>query len=237
MSRQNLLPRTAPFGDGVLGGVLAGGTVEWNAGLFHTRNSDDIAFAASSIVGRGFFQNVGRTQRQGVEAGVKLRAGRLLAYADYSYVNATFESPLLLNSPANPLADENGQIQVRPGDRLPGIPSHQVKFGASYQITDAWRIGVTGLASTGRVLRGDESNRNPRTSGFVVIGANTAYQVTRNLEIFGQVQNAFNRRYETFGTFAETSNVPIAQAPGAANPRSLAPAPPIAGYGGIRVRF
>ena len=87
------------------------------------------------------------------------------------------------------------------------------------------------------MLRGDESNRNPRTSGFVVIGANTSYQVTQNLEIFGQVQNAFNRRYETFGTFAETSNVPIAQAPGAANPRSLAPAPPIAGYGGIRVRF
>ena len=135
------------------------------------------------------------------------------------------------------MADALGDGNLRPGDRLPGIPSHQVKFGASYQITDAWRIGVTGLASTGRVLRGDESNRNPRTSGFVVIGANTAYQVTRNLEIFGQVQNAFNRRYETFGTFSETDNVPIAQVPGAANPRALAPAPPIAGYGGIRVRF
>ena len=225
--------RTTPF----QGGFLNGGTVEWHTGLFRTRSSDDIAFVASTIVGRGFFQNVGETQRQGVEAGLKLRTGRLLAYADYAYVNATFESPLLLNSRNNPLSDANGQIQVRPGDRLPGIPAHQVKFGASYRVTDAWRIGFTGLASSGRVLRGDESNLNPRTAGFVVFGANTSYQVTDNIELFGQVQNATNRHYETAGAFSQTSAVPIVQAPGAANPRALAPAPPIAGYGGIRVRF
>ncbi len=219
------------------GGWLAGGTVEWHAGLFHTRSSDDILFAASQVRGRGFFQNVGETQRQGVEAGLKLRAGRLLAYADYAYVDATFQSPLLLNSPDNPLADANGQIGVTKGNRLPGVPAHTVKFGLSYQATSAWRVGLTGIAASGRVLRGDESNLNPRTSGYVVLGVNTAYQVTENIELFGQVQNATDRRYETFGTFSPTASVPIAPAPGAANPRSLTPAPPIAGYGGVRVRF
>lgn len=225
--------RTAPFE----GGLLNAGTVEWHAGLFHTRNSDDIAFVASPILGRGFFQNVGETQRQGVEAGLKLRAGRLLAYADYAYVDATFQSPLVLSSLNNPLSDANGLIRVRPGNRLPGIPAHQVKFGASYQVTDAWRVGFTAIASSGRVLRGDESNLNPRTDGFIVFGANTAYQVTENIELFGQVQNATDRRYETAGAFSPTSSVPVLPAPGATDPRSLAPAPPIAGYGGLRIKF
>lgn len=180
---------------------------------------------------------MGDTQRQGVEVGLKLRAGRLLAYADYAYVDATFQSPLVLTSTNNPLSDANGLIRVRPGNRLPGIPAHQVKFGASYQVTDAWRVGFTAIASSGRVLRGDESNLNPRTDGFIVFGANTAYQVTENIELFGQVQNATDRRYETAGAFSQTSSVPVVPAPGATDPRSLAPAPPIAGYGGLRVRF
>lgn len=75
---------------GFEGGWLVGGTIEWHAGLFCTRSSDDILFAASQIRGRGFSQNVGETRRQGVETELRLRAGRLLAYADYAYVDATF---------------------------------------------------------------------------------------------------------------------------------------------------
>ena len=152
-------------------------------------------------------------------------------------MDATFQSPLLLRSTNNPLADSNGLIRVRPGNRLPGIPAHQVKFGASYRVTDAWRVGFTGIASSGRVLRGDEANLTPRTDGYIVFGANTAYQVTDNIELFGQVQNATDRRYETAGAFSQTSSVPVVPAPGATDPRSLAPAPPIAGYGGLRVKF
>jgi hypothetical protein len=44
-------------------------------------------------------------------------------------------------------------------------------------------------------------------------------------------------KYETFGTFSPTSLLPSAIVPGAAITRSLSPAPPIAAYGGVRVRF
>lgn len=212
-------------------------TVDWHAGLFRADSSNDIYFAASEFTGRGYFRNIGETRRQGVEAGFTLRAGSLRAYVDYAFTEATFQSPLLLDSPQNPAADANGQIQVRPGNRLPGVPAHLVKFGASYDVTDAWTIGFTALASSGRVLRGDEANLTARTDPFVVVNLNTTYRVARGVEVFGLVQNLFDAKYENFGAFSPTGRVFIALAPGASNPRSLSPAPPIAGFGGVRVRF
>jgi len=65
----------------------------------------------------------------------------------------------------------------------------------------------------------------------------TSYQVTPNLQLFALIENAFNAKYYTFGTFSPTSSVPIAQAPGATNPRSYSPAAPIAVTAGIRLTF
>jgi hypothetical protein len=47
----------------------------------------------------------------------------------------------------------------------------------------------------------------------------------------------FNTTSYTFGTFSPTPSVFIAQAPGAASPRSYSPAPPIAGTVGVRLTF
>jgi hypothetical protein len=57
------------------------------------------------------------------------------------------------------------------------------------------------------------------------------------VQFFGLIENAFNTKYTTFGTFSPTSAVFIAQAPGATNPRSYSPAAPIAETVGIRVTF
>ena len=47
-----------------------------------------------------------------------------------------------LQSPNNPAADAIGNIQVVPGDHIPGLPSQRFKAGAEYMITDAWTLGV-----------------------------------------------------------------------------------------------
>jgi outer membrane receptor protein involved in Fe transport len=214
-----------------------GARVSWNAGLFRTDSDDDILFTASPVQGRGFFQNIGATRRQGVEAGVSLRQGSLLAFADYAYTDATFRTAFLLGSQNNPFADENGQVQVRPGNRLPGIPQHRLKFGLQYDLTPDWTVGTTGIASSGRVLQGDGSNQNPTTGSYVVLNLNTSYQVTKAVELFGLVQNLTNEKYATFGGFSPVALVPIVQAPGATNTRSLSPGAPVAGFGGVRVTF
>ncbi len=216
---------------------LTEATLEWNAGLFHTVSDDDILFVASAIPGTDYFQNVGNTVRQGVEAGLTLHGSRMRAWLNYAFTDATFGSALTLDSPLNPGADANGQIHVVPGDHLPGIPAHRLKFGVSYAITAAWTAGLSGQVSSGQYLFGDEANLQPKTNPYVVLNANTSYQVTQTVQLFALLQNMFNTNYETYGTFSPTSSVPIAQAPGASNTRSLSPAPPLAVYGGVKVTF
>ena len=114
----------------------AGSKLDWNIGLFRTNSDDDILFVSSDTVGRASFAMSGTTRRQGVEAGVRFRTGRLNAYANYAFTDATFQTALTLSSENNPFADADGNIHVQPGNRLPGRPPHLFKVGADYGITD-----------------------------------------------------------------------------------------------------
>jgi iron complex outermembrane receptor protein len=215
----------------------AGSEMDWKLNYFRTTSDDDIVFVASTVPGLDFFENAGRTRRQGVEAGVTWRGKRLQAWANYADTLATFETALTLDSPLNPGADPEGQIQVVPGDRLPGVPAHLFKVGANYAMTAAWTVGFSGLVSSGQYLFGDEANLTPKTEPYVVLTLNTSYQVTPKLELFALVQNLLNVKYTTYGTFSPTALVPAASAPGATVTRSLSPAPPIGAYGGMRLKF
>jgi iron complex outermembrane recepter protein len=214
-----------------------GTTVNWHLGLFRTETENDILFTSSAIIGRAFFQNIGATLRQGVEAGISVRGPRWSAFIDYAFLDATFRSAFTLNSPENPFADENGQIFVRPGNHLPGIPTHSLKFGFNYLITDAWKVGLTARAFSGKYLVGDESNLNPRTEPYVVVNLSTSYAINRNLEVFGVIENLFDTKYSTFGTFSPTSEVPILEVPDASITRSLSPGAPLAFYAGMRAKL
>lgn len=212
-------------------------TLTWHAGVFRTNSDDDILFVASDTVGRAFFRNIGATRRQGVEAGFSFRTARLRAYAEYSFTDATFGTAFILNSENNPLANANGQIQVSSGNRLPGIPRNLFKVGADYAVTDEWSVGFSAIVAGGQYLFGDESNLNPTTGAYGVANIHTSYKITSSIEVFGTVENAFNARYSTFGTFSPVASVPIIQVPNATNTRSLSPGAPIAGYGGLRMTF
>ncbi len=214
-----------------------GATLRWNAGVFRTNVIDEILFLPSPIAGRDFFQNAGPTRREGVEGGLKLQSGRLLAWIDYAFTAATFQTPFAEDSPLNPAADANGQIYIARGSQLPGVPRHRLKLGASYDVTDSWTAGFNATISSGQYLFGDEANLTPRTGGYAVLNLNTRYRISPNIQIFGMVLNVLNAKYETFGTFSDTSSIPISQIPGASNSRSLSPAPPVAAYGGVRVSF
>ncbi len=211
--------------------------LSWNLDAYRTSAADDILFVESQVQGRAYFQNIGNDLRQGVDAGLKLQTGRLQSWIDYSYTDATFQSPLVLNSPNNPGANAQGLIFVRPGSQMPGIPPQQLKLGTSYNVTEAWVVGATAIAASGQYLFGDEANLLPTTGAYFVTNLNSSYQITDHIQIFGMIENMFNANYYTYGALSQTSAVPIVQAPGATNPRSLSPASPIITYGGIRVTF
>jgi iron complex outermembrane receptor protein len=211
--------------------------LSYNLGVFHTNLDDDIIFINSVTLGRAYFANVGQTRRQGADAGLQLKTSRLLAYANYTYTDATYQSGFVEGGGSNPAADANGNLTVQPGARLPGIPAHQVKLGAQYQLTDKWTVGATGVYSSGAYLFGDEANLTPKLPSYFVMNLNTSYQVTPHVQLFGLVQNVTDQRYYTYGTFSPVGSVPIAQAPNATDPRSYSLAAPIGGFGGVRITF
>ena len=227
------------FEGGLRGRAMALGTasVNWHAGLFNTRSHNDIQYVASGTAGRAYFRNIGATRRRGIEAGATLTADRITAYIDYALTEATYCTPLTLDSPNNPAANANGEISVVPGDNLPGVPKHSVKFGARYQTTDRLALSLFGRAVSGQHLFGDEANLTPKVPGYVVLTAHASYKLFDKVEVYGTVQNLLDKHYATFGTFSSTGEVPLIEAPNAQNARALSPAPPIAFYGGTRIKF
>ncbi len=148
---------------------------DWGVGLFRTLNTDDIFDAASTDIGHGYFQNVGKTLRQGVEANISYRSQRLFAYANYTYTDATFDTNAIFPSPNNPrdgtveCGDDQGGgdddddakcFAVHKGDRLPGIPAHTFKAGIDYWVTPKWKIGTDVVAASDQIFFGDEANLN-----------------------------------------------------------------------------
>jgi iron complex outermembrane receptor protein len=215
----------------------------WNASVFRTNSGDDIYGIATSV-STGFFQNIGSTRRQGFEASANYQGRQWSGYAQYSYIDATFRSPLLLNSPSNPFQDEDGNIQVLPGNRLPLIPLSRVKLGADYSVSHDWSVGGSLVLATSSFYRGDESNQNPQLPGYHVVSLRTSYRVNKQVELFANVQNLFDEHYSTFGLFSDPTGVGAPGVPANADSndsgvdnRFQSPGMPRAYFGGVRIRF
>jgi outer membrane receptor protein involved in Fe transport len=156
-------------------------SIEWNAALYRTDLSDDIYFVAVNATD-SFFQNVGDTRRQGLEMGFKAKIGKARFGLNYALTDATFQSNLSLASPNNSSADpreiiEDGgvnnagqpidvlnpeyqRIRVRPGNKLPGIPLHNLNFNFVYEVTDNWTVVLNAIMHSSAFVRGNENNKH-----------------------------------------------------------------------------
>jgi outer membrane receptor protein involved in Fe transport len=215
---------------------LDGVTLHWSADAYETRNQNDIQFVSSgALVGSGFFANVGATRRLGVEA-VLDGAWRDLDFRlSYSYVEATFRSALALQSPNNPSADGNGNIFVRPGDRIPGVPLHMLKARIGWQPTEALHIRLDGSYSSSRFLGGDQSNSQPPLLSFFVADADIDYEIYPHVSLYFEGENLFDRHYATYGLFGDASG--NGAFPQFTNNRFTVPAAPFEMWGGVRVEL
>src|SRR4029450_4684974 len=113
-------------------------------GAFRATTADDILAIPSPLQGFGYFQNVGRTRRQGIEAQVNLTSKTLQLYASYALVDARFLTALQVGS-HSPFADANGKLQILPGNRIPAIPRNRIKAGSHYSVTDPFNVGGDAL--------------------------------------------------------------------------------------------
>jgi iron complex outermembrane receptor protein len=210
------------------------GRLEWKVGLFRTDSDDDIISLASVLPGRGYFTNVPATRRQGLEASIQYQADRWFAYANYSYLDATYRFAGALASPNNPAADEDGNIFVTSGDRIPGIPQHHLQVGLDYTLTPAWKIGADVVGVSEQYYVGDEANQNSRLPAYWVTNLRTSYQVSEHLQVFGLVNNLFDRNYATYGTYFQTDGIAFKNFSDA---RMITPAQPLSAYARLRVMW
>jgi iron complex outermembrane receptor protein len=219
------------------------GKFSWDLSIYRTNSENDI-YGISTSIASGFFQNVGSTRREGADLGLTYQTAKVNAYLQYSYLKATFRSPLLEPSPANPFQDENGNIQVSIGDELPLIPKSRVKLGADIAVLPHWSVGGT-LSYVGpSFYRGDEANLNPELPGYTVASLRTSYQFGKRVKVFANIQNLFDRRYSTYGILGDPIGVgaPGVPADGESgdpdvDPRFQSPAMPRAFFGGVKISF
>jgi iron complex outermembrane recepter protein len=199
----------------------------WSLAYFRTTLEDDLVFSVTETGGAGFFTNAEETRRQGMEAWVMGCFGPVDWFTGYSYIEATYESEETLAS----VVDPNG-IAVEEGDRLPGIPRHNLKFGLDWAVTSAFSLGGNLVYASNQFLRGDDGNTLDTVDDYVVVNLHTRVEIGKHVELWGRVDNVFDTDYETggvrnFNAFAD----PIAEE------RFLAPGAPRAGWVGVKLRF
>ena len=206
------------------------GSVKWNATVFHANNHDDILFVGTST-SAGYFTNFGKTRREGLELGGSTEIGSVALRADYSYVEATYQSSACLLSANNSTRGQSAQctaggqddeILVKKGDRIPGIPLHSFKLGADWRVTADWTLSTDLVALSSQYLRGNENNKHRagqdvldsfgndrdflgsgKAAGYTVLNLSTRYKIDKRWTLSTRISNLFDKRYSTAGALAE----------------------------------
>jgi outer membrane receptor protein involved in Fe transport len=236
--------------------------LKWNASVYRTMNHDDIHFINSSTYSGalGYFDNVGRTKRQGLDLGLSGSVDKLFFRAGYSFISAKYDTDLTLVNEVNSVAAaaDGDTISVSKGNYLAGIPKHQFKLRLQYNITPQWSVGSNAIAYSDQFVQGNENNAhdsNTTTSdcndaedghakcigklkGYTVVNLDTQYNLGQGWNVFAKAINIFDKDYYTGGRLAETMFSP-AGSWGLADRgvTAVVPGAPQAAWVGVRYEF
>lgn len=229
--------------------------LNWSVDVFHTVNNNDIQFIATST-SEGYFDNVGSTRRQGLDLAVGGQLADLSWHVVYSYVDATYRSNFEVNGESNSTADEDGNIQVRSGNRIPLIPRHTGRVVLDYALTKDWDVGANLILSSGVFLHGDENNANQAggtngegaavagsgwISGYTVLNLHSTYHIGKAADVFIRVANVLDKNYATAGFLTSNSFNPNGSfrfdPDDWTNENAVSPAQPRAVWVGMRYRW
>ncbi|MEI2615783.1 MAG: TonB-dependent receptor [Methylotenera sp.] len=225
--------------------------VKWSAAVYHTDNHDDIHFISTNATnGMGYFDNVGKTRRMGLDAGLSGAFGSFSWNAGYSYLKATYESDLELTNSLNSTSDGNA-IQVNKGDRLANLPEHSLKLRLQLQATPNWSIGTNINTFSDVYIRGNENNKHRandgdadhvqdsgKIGGYTVVNLDTRYKFgDSGWQVFAKAINIFDKEYATGGMLGENWIEDGVFAGDDEPSKMLMPGAPRAGWIGVRYDF
>ena len=131
-------------------------SLDWSVSAYHATNSDDIIFIGSGVgLSSGFFDNVEETRRQGFDVSLRGRGDWIDWYANYGYVEATFQSSFEVFAENHPYAVGS---HIRSSRATISPASRRIRW-ASASISSRWtvcasvRAWSTARASTSAATR------------------------------------------------------------------------------------
>lgn len=228
--------------------------LRWSFATYRTENHDDIQFLSTSFTsnGMGYFDNVGKTRRVGLDTSLLGNIGDFSWSAGYSFVKATYQSEFDLVNEVNSTSVGGEYITVHKGDRLANIPQHQVKLRLQYDVTSNWSVGSNITMFSDRYMRGNENNSHAANSGdsdfyqgsgkiggYAVVNLDTKYNLGKGWSVFGKATNIFDKDYSNGGMLGESFlNASNGSFTGNQSPTAYyMPGAPRAGWIGVRFEF
>ena len=194
---------------------------------------------------RGFFTNLDRTRRMGVEASLSLvpfSSVPLTVRAAMGWTRATFESNALLaapfldddpGGPGDPMdGDDPAPPQVEPGDRFPMVPSFTANLGLRYDLS-ATVFELNGGWVGSQFLVGDEGNEATlgKLDGYLLLDV-SAERSFGNAALYLRVTNLLDTDYQAYGVLSENLRGPTGGVE-----RFLTPGQPAAVSAGIKIHL
>lgn len=150
--------------------------------LFQTNTDNEIVTDVSRD-GRTSYKNAGKTRRQGAELGLDQQfAENWRAKAAWTYLDATYRT--------NVCGDTNCN-----GNRMPGIARNMGFASLGYEPESGWYAGAD-IRYLSDIMANDKNTA--KAPSWTVVGLNTGYKFNigrLNMDLFGRVDNLFDREY------------------------------------------
>ena len=138
----------------------------WNATLFDIRTSDEIV-SAGTVDGRASFTNGGSTKRQGLELSAEYGMGSVTLSSAYTYLRARYGS---------------GTASIPAGNRMPGLPEHQLYAQVAWAPAAAAAIGgvfTLEARHTGSIFANDANTTSTALAkGHTLLGIGARFEQT-----------------------------------------------------------
>jgi outer membrane receptor protein involved in Fe transport len=167
----------------------------------------------------GYFTNLERTRRVGIEVGLDAsplpRRPALRVSASLAWTRATFESratlasPLVEDDPPAPGAAPEGAVEVQPGDLFPLIPVLSATLAARHD-TGTTALEIAASWTGRRFLVGDEGNDEE----FARLPAATLLDIRverrqGRIRAYMALENVLDAEHHAFGIIAENGRAAV----------------------------
>jgi len=204
-------------------GIKAGnGNLRANLAAFYIKTVDELAVLQNSG-GRTVAQNIGETNRRGMELGIDATwAGGFSGRLAYTYIRAVVGQAYAtcIAAPCNPLANPGGPLPanyktVNAGDHLPAVPMNSLYVGLT------WSYAPLGFSTTletlGRAQIYADDRNSAAAAGYWVANLRAGFQQeTRHWRFseFARLDNLADRAYVGSVIVNETNSRFFEPAPG-----------------------